>query len=95
MVSVYKFLCRSSYCLCLLSCVSHIGRKYLFLVLYSKLHTFCWQMNGKNAGAESTIPKIGDRSREGDLFPATSLDEYAETARQSDDEEEDDDIICK
>lgn len=52
-------------------------------------------MNGKNAGAESTIPKIGDRSREGDLFPATSLDEYAETARQSDDEEEDDDIICK
>ncbi|XP_068657428.1 uncharacterized protein [Aristolochia californica] len=35
-------------------------------------------------------PQIADRSREGDLFPASSLDEYAELSRKSVDDEDDD-----
>ncbi|KAL6614464.1 hypothetical protein ACP70R_036734 [Stipagrostis hirtigluma subsp. patula] len=41
---------------------------------------------GKGAESGSSVPKIADRSREGDIFPAASLDEYAEQAREQDDE---------
>ncbi|OEL26261.1 hypothetical protein BAE44_0012722 [Dichanthelium oligosanthes] len=44
----------------------------------------------KEKGGDSgpSVPKIADRSREGDLFPAASLDEYAEQAREQDDSDE-------
>ncbi|GJN17590.1 hypothetical protein PR202_gb04669 [Eleusine coracana subsp. coracana] len=45
----------------------------------------------KGKGGESgSVPKIADRSREGDLFPVTSLDEYAEQVREEDDSDEED-----
>lgn len=43
----------------------------------------------KGKGAESaplSVPKIADRSREGDIFPAATLDEYAEQAREQEDD---------
>jgi len=43
---------------------------------------------GKGGDSGSSVPKIADRSREGDLFPAASLDEYAEQAREQDDSDE-------
>jgi hypothetical protein len=51
----------------------------------------CWQMN-KDKGGEncSSVPKIADRSREGDIFPVASLDEYAEEAREEDNSDEED-----
>jgi len=52
-------------------------------------------VDGKKVGIEARTPKIGVRSREGDLFPATSIDEYAELTRQSDDDKDDEDFICK
>ncbi|CAO2182816.1 unnamed protein product [Urochloa humidicola] len=44
----------------------------------------------KDKGGDSgpSVPKIADRSREGDIFPAESLDEYAEQAREQDDSDE-------
>lgn len=47
-------------------------------------------MNKGNGGENGpSVPKIADRSREGDIFPATSsLNEYAEQARQQDDSDE-------
>lgn len=53
------------------------------------------QVNGKKAGTVATTPKIADRSREGDIFPATSIEEYVEQTEQSDDEDDNDDFICK
>ncbi|KAL6845515.1 hypothetical protein ACP4OV_025010 [Aristida adscensionis] len=41
---------------------------------------------GKDGESGSSVPKIADRSREGDLFPAASLDEYAEQAREQEDD---------
>jgi len=53
------------------------------------LLTFPLQMNKDKGGdSGSSVPKIADRSREGDLFPAASLDEYAEQAREQDDSDE-------
>jgi hypothetical protein len=51
----------------------------------------CWQMN-KDKGGENCllVPKIADRSREGDIFPVASLDEYAEEAREEDNSDEED-----
>ena len=49
-------------------------------------------MNGKKVGTEPKSPKTGDRSREGDLFPATSIDECVELTRQSEDDEHDEDL---
>jgi hypothetical protein len=49
-------------------------------------------MNKGKAEAGSSVPKIADRSREGDIFPATSVDEYAKTARDDEDDVSDDDI---
>jgi hypothetical protein len=52
-----------------------------------------WQMNkDKDKGGESglSVQKIADRGREGDIFPAASLDEYAEQARDEDDSDEED-----
>lgn len=37
-------------------------------------------MDKKRPGTSPAVPKIGDRSREGDLFPAKTLDEYAASA---------------
>ena len=51
------------------------------------------QMNKNSSGKAIAIPKIGDRSREGDLFPASSIDEYAELARQDDCNEDEDCIF--
>uniref|UniRef100_A0A0E0JP17 Uncharacterized protein n=1 Tax=Oryza punctata TaxID=4537 RepID=A0A0E0JP17_ORYPU len=55
------------------------------------------RLMNKGSGGESrsSVPKIADRSREGDIFPAASLDEYAEQARQQDgsDEEESRDFV--
>ncbi|XP_010923632.1 uncharacterized protein [Elaeis guineensis] len=52
-------------------------------------------MNKEKAGKGAPIPKIADRSRECELFAASSIDEYAELSRQHDsDEEEDEDFIC-
>ncbi|KAK1307104.1 hypothetical protein QJS10_CPA10g02003 [Acorus calamus] len=54
---------------------------------------------GKTTGGTKT-PKVADRSREGELFPATSIDEYVELSRgdDGDDDVEDNDegeaIIC-
>ncbi|XP_006644750.1 uncharacterized protein C9orf85 homolog [Oryza brachyantha] len=46
-------------------------------------------MNRGNGGESGpSVPKIADRSREGDIFPVASLDEYAEQARQQDDSDE-------
>ncbi|RCV27474.1 hypothetical protein SEVIR_5G331200v4 [Setaria viridis] len=44
----------------------------------------------KSKGEDSgpSVPKIADRSREGDIFPAASLDEYAEQSREQDDSDE-------
>ncbi|KAG1368664.1 hypothetical protein COCNU_14G011320 [Cocos nucifera] len=54
----------------------------------------CNKMNKEKAGKGASIPKIADRSREGELFAATSIDEYAELSRLHDsDEEEDEDFI--
>ncbi|KAL5226325.1 hypothetical protein ABZP36_014590 [Zizania latifolia] len=53
-------------------------------------------MNKSNGGESGpSDPKIADRSREGDIFHAASLDEYAEQARQQDgsDEEEAGDFV--
>ncbi|VAH64226.1 unnamed protein product [Triticum turgidum subsp. durum] len=49
------------------------------------------EMN-KNKDEESgtSVPKIADRDREGDLFPVASLDEYAEQAVQKDESDEED-----
>jgi hypothetical protein len=46
----------------------------------------------KDKGGEncSSVPKIADRSREGDIFPVASLDEYAEEAREEDNSDEED-----
>lgn len=41
---------------------------------------------GKGGESGPSVPKIGDRSREGDIFPAASLDEYAEQAREQEDD---------
>ncbi|WVZ68742.1 hypothetical protein U9M48_017643 [Paspalum notatum var. saurae] len=41
---------------------------------------------GKGGESESPVPKIADRSREGDIFPAATLDEYAEQARDQEDD---------
>jgi hypothetical protein len=50
-----------------------------------------WQMNkGKGGESGPSVPKIADRSREGDIFPAASLDEYAEQTREQ--EEDDSDV---
>ncbi|KAL0926573.1 hypothetical protein M5K25_002812 [Dendrobium thyrsiflorum] len=49
--------------------------------------------NGKAGGSSSRSLKIEDRSREGNVFPATSIDEYAELANESI-SDEDDDLIC-
>ncbi|PUZ54660.1 hypothetical protein GQ55_5G149600 [Panicum hallii var. hallii] len=43
---------------------------------------------GKGGDSGSSVPKIADRSREGDIFPAASLDEYADQAREQDDSDE-------
>ncbi|RLM93704.1 uncharacterized protein C9orf85 homolog-like [Panicum miliaceum] len=43
---------------------------------------------GKGGDSGSSVPKIADRSREGDIFPAASLDEYADQAREQDDTDE-------
>jgi len=43
---------------------------------------------GKGGDSGSSVPKIADRSREGDIFPAASLDAYAEQAREQDDSDE-------
>ncbi|KAJ6795393.1 uncharacterized protein M6B38_330935 [Iris pallida] len=52
-------------------------------------------MNNKSKPEHAEdIPQIGDRSREGDLFPVSSLDEYAELARQDDDDVAED-FVCK
>lgn len=52
-------------------------------------------MNKEKAGKGSSIPKIANRSREGELFAATSIDEHAELSQQHEgDEEEDEDFIC-
>ncbi|CAD5180350.1 unnamed protein product [Musa acuminata subsp. malaccensis] len=51
-------------------------------------------MNKNRTGAGTTIPKIEDRSREGDLFPVKTIDEYAELTRhhgKNNDEDEDED----
>ncbi|EEE55421.1 hypothetical protein OsJ_03548 [Oryza sativa Japonica Group] len=45
-------------------------------------------MNKGGGESGPSVPKIADRSREGDIFPAASLDEYAEQARQQDDSDE-------
>ncbi|RRT85144.1 hypothetical protein B296_00002633 [Ensete ventricosum] len=42
---------------------------------------YCYQMNKNRTGGGTTIPKVGDRSREGDLFPVKTIDEYAELTR--------------
>lgn len=54
-------------------------------------------MNNKSKPEHAEdIPQIGDRSREGDLFPVSSLDEYAELARQDDDDDDvAEDFVCK
>ncbi|KAG9439671.1 hypothetical protein H6P81_019836 [Aristolochia fimbriata] len=45
----------------------------------------------KTSGTEKT-PQIADKSRQGDLFPTSSLDEYAKQSRMNaDDNDEDDD----
>ncbi|KAJ4763694.1 small acidic-like protein [Rhynchospora pubera] len=49
-------------------------------------------MNKGNGGTGPSVPKIADRSREGDIFPATSVDEYAKAARDDDDAYDDDDV---
>ena len=41
---------------------------------------------GKGGESGPSVPKIADRSREGDIFPAASLDEYAEQAREQEDD---------
>ncbi|KAJ1285511.1 hypothetical protein BS78_03G285000 [Paspalum vaginatum] len=41
---------------------------------------------GKGGESASPVPKIADRSREGDIFPAATLDEYAEQAREQEDD---------
>ncbi|CAO2166485.1 unnamed protein product [Urochloa humidicola] len=43
---------------------------------------------GKDGDSGPSVPKVADRSREGDIFPAASLDEYAEQAREQDDSDE-------
>nr|CAB3478379.1 unnamed protein product [Digitaria exilis] len=43
---------------------------------------------GKGEDSGPSVPKVADRSREGDIFPAGSLDEYAEQAREQDDSDE-------
>ncbi|XP_077230269.1 small acidic-like protein [Tasmannia lanceolata] len=48
----------------------------------------------KTDNAVKTPPPVGDRSREGDLFPATSIDEYAEANRDYDDANNDEYHIC-
>ncbi|TVU35017.1 hypothetical protein EJB05_16882 [Eragrostis curvula] len=45
---------------------------------------------GKGGESASSVPKIADRSREGDLFPVASLDEYAEQAAKEDDDDDSD-----
>lgn len=53
-------------------------------------------MDSGKAGNTTKSVKIGDRSREGNLFPATSIDEYAELANDNNsDEDGDNDLICK
>jgi hypothetical protein len=46
----------------------------------------------KDKGGENclSVPKIADRSHEGDIFPVASLDEYAEEAREEDNSDEED-----
>ncbi|XP_066309706.1 uncharacterized protein [Miscanthus floridulus] len=41
---------------------------------------------GKGGESGPSVPKIADRSREGDIFLAASLDEYAEQAREQEDD---------
>ncbi|KAF8766247.1 hypothetical protein HU200_007758 [Digitaria exilis] len=43
---------------------------------------------GKGEDSSPSVPKVADRSREGDIFPAASLNEYAEQAREQDDSDE-------
>lgn len=50
------------------------------------IDSFSWQMNkGKGGESGPSVPKIADRSREGDIFPAASLDEYADQVREQED----------
>lgn len=49
-------------------------------------------MNKGKGDAGPSVAKIADRSREGDIFPATSVDEFAKTARDDDDAYDDDDV---
>ncbi|KAJ3696189.1 hypothetical protein LUZ60_001566 [Juncus effusus] len=46
-------------------------------------------MNNGKSGAGSSVPKIADRSREGDIFAANSIDEYAKQARNEKDNQDD------
>ncbi|XP_042377210.1 uncharacterized protein LOC121970512 isoform X1 [Zingiber officinale] len=48
-------------------------------------------MDKKRPGTSPAVPKIGDRSREGDLFPAKTLDEYAASAGLRDNDKHDED----
>ncbi|WOK91631.1 hypothetical protein Cni_G00322 [Canna indica] len=47
-------------------------------------------MNKDKSGNSAAIPKIADRSREGEICPAKTIDEYAERARQLDEDEDED-----
>lgn len=56
------------------------------------MNVSCQMNKDKGKGGESgeSVPKIADRSREGDLFPVASLDEYAEQAQEEDDSDVED-----
>ncbi|CAD6229734.1 unnamed protein product [Miscanthus lutarioriparius] len=44
---------------------------------------------GKGGESGPSVPKIADRSREGDIFPAASLDEYTQQAREQEEDDSD------
>lgn len=49
---------------------------------------------GSGGSKSSDNPKIADRSREGELFPAKSIDEYAAQAIDDDLGDDNDGLIC-
>ncbi|XP_058080159.1 uncharacterized protein LOC131228496 [Magnolia sinica] len=53
-------------------------------------------MNKGKSSCATKTPTVGDRSREGDLFPVESVDEYADLSREDDDDEgsDEEDHIC-
>ena len=53
-------------------------------------------MSKESAGSKSSEnPKIADRSREGELFPEKSIDEYAAYANDCDLDDEDNSLTLK